>query len=449
MPKIVFIGAGSVVFAQKLIIDLITFPALRESVFSLVDIDEERLELITQLTERLKKQENLPLTIEATTDRRKVLSGADYVINMIQVGGLDAYRLDVEIPRKYGVDQTVGDTLGPGGVFRALRTVPVLLEICKDIEELCPDALLINYTNPMAMLCWSMNKATKVKNVGLCHSVQGTARTLEEFIGVKIDENAKYEDDTSGFFYKPIPSDIDYWVAGINHQAWFLGFRYRGEDAYPLLWKAMEDPEIYQKEIVRFEIMKHFGYFVTESSHHMSEYVPYFRKNPEMVQRFIPERWDYYEICKQGLQPYLSKIKSQIKGETLIEIKRSLEYGAYIINSIETGELSRINGNVSNTGLITNLPQNCCVEVPCLVDKLGIHPCYVGELPPQCAALNRTNINVQEVAVEGILQKDKKMIYEAIYLDPLTSAVLSLDEIKKMVDEMFEAEKEYLPEGWF
>ncbi|MDI3531614.1 MAG: alpha-galactosidase, partial [Candidatus Atribacteria bacterium] len=412
MPKIVLIGAGSVVFAQKLIIDLITFPALRESVFSLVDIDEERLELITQLTERLKEQQDLPITVEASTNRREVLKDADYVINMIQVGGLDAYRLDVEIPRKYGIDQTVGDTLGPGGVFRALRTVPVLLEICRDIEELCPDALLINYSNPMAMLCWSINKSTKVKNVGLCHSVQGTARTLAEFIGVKVDDSTKYEDETSEFFYKPMPPDVDYWVAGINHQAWFLEFRYKGEDAYPLLWKAMENPEIYQQEIVRFEIMKHFGYFVTESSHHMSEYVPYFRKNPEMIKKFIPKRWDYYEICKQGLDPYLDKIRRQIRGEIPIEIKRSLEYGAYIINSIETGELSRINGNVQNTDLITNLPQNCCVEVPCLVDKLGIHPCYVGDLPPQLAALNRTNINVQEAAVEGILQKNKKLIYE-------------------------------------
>ncbi|BER91862.1 alpha-glucosidase/alpha-galactosidase [Atrimonas thermophila] len=449
MPKIVLIGAGSVVFAQKLIIDLITFPALRESVFSLVDIDEERLELITQLTERLKEQQDLPITVEASTNRREVLKDADYVINMIQVGGLDAYRLDVEIPRKYGIDQTVGDTLGPGGVFRALRTVPVLLEICRDIEELCPDALLINYSNPMAMLCWSINKSTKVKNVGLCHSVQGTARTLAEFIGVKVDDSTKYEDETSEFFYKPMPPDVDYWVAGINHQAWFLEFRYKGEDAYPLLWKAMENPEIYQQEIVRFEIMKHFGYFVTESSHHMSEYVPYFRKNPEVIKKFIPKRWDYYEICKQGLDPYLDKIRRQIRGEIPIEIKRSLEYGAYIINSIETGELSRINGNVQNTDLITNLPQNCCVEVPCLVDKLGIHPCYVGDLPPQLAALNRTNINVQEAAVEGILQKNKKLIYEAIYLDPLTSAVLSLDEIKNMVDEMFEVEKEYLPDYWF
>lgn len=447
MPKIVIIGAGSVVFAQKLITDIITFPALRESALALVDIDEERLELITRLTERLKEQEHLPITVEAAKDRRKVLKGAHYVINMIQVGGLDAYRLDVEIPRKYGIDQTVGDTLGPGGVFRALRTIPVLLEICRDIEELCPHALLINYTNPMAMLCWAMNKATRVRNVGLCHSVQGTARTLAEYIGVDVEDAKQYEDEEHRFFYKPMPEGIDYWVAGINHQAWFLEFRYRGEDAYPLLWKAMENPEIYRRDIVRFEIMRHFGYFVTESSHHMSEYVPYFRKNSELIAKYIPERWDYYEICRSGLAPYMERIKRQIRGEEPIEIRRSLEYGAYIINAMETGELVRINGNVANTGLIPNLPEGCCVEVPCLVDRLGIHPCFVGDLPPQLASINRININVQELAVEGALQGKKEYIYEAIALDPLTAGILTLDEIRKMVDEMFVAEREYLPEN--
>lgn len=448
MPKIVIIGAGSVVFAQKLITDIITFPALRESTLALVDIDEERLELITRLTERLKEQENLPITVEATSNRRKALQGAQYVINMIQVGGLEAYRRDVEIPRKYGIDQTVGDTLGPGGVFRALRTIPVLLEICRDIEELCPEALLMNYTNPMAMLCWAMNRATRVKNVGLCHSVQGTARTLAEYIGVAVEDTLQHQDEEYAFFYKPMPEGVDYWVAGINHQAWFLQFRYQGQNAYPLLWKAMEDPQVYARDAVRFEVMRHFGYFVTESSHHMSEYLPYFRKNPALIARYIPERWDYYEICRAGLTPYMDRIKRQIRGEEPIAIRRSLEYGASIINAMETGELVRINGNVANTGLITNLPEGCCVEVPCLVDRLGIHPCVVGELPPQLASVNRTNINVQELVVEGTLQGRKDYIHQAVALDPLTASLLTLDEIKIMVEEMFAAEKEYLPENW-
>jgi len=444
MSKIVLIGAGSVVFAQSLIIDLIIFPALRNSTISLVDIDEERLELITKLTERLKEQENLPITIEYTTERREALPNADYVINMIQVGGLEAYQLDVDIPRKYGIDQTVGDTLGPGGVFRGLRTIPVLLDIARDIEELCPQALFINYANPMAILCWAMNKATKVKNVGLCHSVQGTSRTLAEFIGAGTEDQSEYEDEITEFFYKPLPRDIDYWVAGINHQAWFLKFSYKGKGAYPLLWEAMQKPEIYQQEIVRFEIMKHFGYFVTESSHHMSEYVPYFRKNSELIKKFIPERWDYYEFCKKGLGPYQEKIRKQINRKEPIEVRRSLEYGSQIINAMETNQVVRINGNVENTGLITNLPCGSCVEVPCLVDHLGIHPCFVGELPPQLAAINRTNINVQELMVKAALEKKKEYILQAIKLDPLTSSILTLDEITKMVKEMFRVQNKYL-----
>lgn len=268
----------------------------------------------------------------------------------------------------------------------------------------------------MAILCWALNKATRVKNVGLCHSVQGTARTLAEFIGIGAEDETEYQDENAKFSYKPLPQDIDYWVAGINHQAWFLEFKYKGEDAYPLLWKAMGNPEIYQQEIVRFEIMKHFGYFVTESSHHMSEYVPYFRKNPELVRKFIPERWDYYEICKEGLGPYQDKIRKQISGEEPIEIRRSLEYGSQIINAMETNQIVRINGNVENSGLITNLPCGSCVEVPCLVDHLSIHPCYVGNLPPQLAAINLTNINVQELAVIGALKKIKKLYIKRFIL---------------------------------
>lgn len=444
MAKIVLIGAGSVIFARNLIIDLITFPALQSSTFSLVDIDEERLELTTKLIERLKEQENLSITIESTTKRRSALREADYVINMIQVGGLETYRLDVDIPRKFGIDQTVGDTLGPGGVFRGLRTIPILLDIARDIEEICPKALFINYANPMAILCWALNKATRIKNVGLCHSVRGTARTLAEFIGEVPENQLEYEDEFEEFFYKPLPNNIDYWVAGINHQAWFLKFSYKGKDAYTILWEAMHKPEIYQQEIVRFEIMKHFGYFVTESSHHMSEYVPYFRKNPEIVRKFIPKRWDYYEICKEGLGPYKDKIRKQISGEESIKIRRSLEYGAQIINAVETNQEVQINGNVENTGLITNLPYGSCVELPCWVDRLGIHPCFVGELPEQLAAINRTNINVQELTVVGALEKNREAIYQAIYLDPLTSALLTLPEIKQMVGEMFKAEQKYL-----
>jgi len=425
MPKITFIGAGSVVFAKRLIMDILSYPELSNSEIVLMDIDKERLDLIYALTQKIIKKLNSKAKVIATLNRREALYGSNYVINMIQVGGLEMFEKDVEIPRKYGIDQTVGDTIGPGGVFRGLRTIPVLLDIAKDMEELCPNALFINYSNPMAMNCWALNKATKIKNVGLCHSVQGTAMQLAEYIKVPYEE-------------------ISYWVAGINHMAWFLEFKKGNEDLYPKLWQAMEVPEIYIKDAVRFEIMKYFGYFVTESTHHMSEYIPYFRKNPERIKELIPQRWDYLEICKSGWQPHYEKIKREINEEEPIIIEKSHEYAAPIIYSMETGNPCRINGNVNNDNLITNLPKDCCVEVPCLVDKLGIHPCFVGDLPPQLAALNRTNINVQELAVLGTLEKDPNKIYQAVMLDPLTSAILEPREIKKMVDEMFMEEKEWI-----
>ncbi|MEM4461646.1 MAG: alpha-glucosidase/alpha-galactosidase [Candidatus Bathyarchaeia archaeon] len=424
--KIVFIGAGSVVFASRLLTDIVYHPELRNSTISLMDIDAERLNVITRFAYTLASKYAPGLKIQSTLDRREALDGADYVIVMIQVGGLEAFEYDIYIPLKYGVNQEVGDTIGPGGVFRGLRTIPVLLDICYDMEDLCPDALLINYANPMAINCWAMNRATKIRNVGLCHSVQGTARTLAGYIGVL------YE-------------DIYYWVAGINHQAFFLEFRYRGRDAYPLLWKAMENKEIYEKDKVRFEMMKYLGYFITESSHHLSEYIPYFRANEERRRRYCEPRWFYLEICKTRWKPHFERIERQIRGEEPIEINRSDEYGIDIIYSMETGRVCRINGNVENRGLITNLPYGCCVEVPCMVDRGGIHPCHVGDLPPQCAALNRTNINVQELAVKAALEKDRTAVIEAIMFDPLTSAILTPREIEEMVNEMFKAEAKWIP----
>ncbi len=425
MAKITFIGAGSVVFAKRLIMDILSYPELSDCEIALMDINKERLDLIYALTKKIIEKMNSNAKVSATLDRREALDSVDYVINMIQVGGLEMFELDCEIPRKYGIDQTVGDTIGPGGVFRGLRTIPVLLDIARDMEELCPNALFINYSNPMAINCWAMNKATKIKNVGLCHSVQGTAYQLATYIGVD-------------------PSKVSYWVAGINHMSWFLEFTLDGEDLYPRLWKAMEDPEIYIKDAVRFEIMKYFDYFVTESTHHMSEYVPYFRRNPERIKELIPKRWDYLEICKNGWQPHYERIKKEIRGEETLIIERSHEYAASIIYAMETNNPVRINGNVNNDNLITNLPKDCCVEVPCLVDGTGIHPCFVGDLPPQCAALNRTNINLQELTVVAALEKDPRKALQAVMMDPLTSSILEPREIKKMVDEMFQAEKEWI-----
>jgi alpha-galactosidase len=426
LAKIAFIGAGSVVFARSLICDVLSFPGLADSTLALMDIDPGRLDLIAALASKTLQENQLPAKVESTLDRRRALDGADYVIVMIQVGGLDAFKTDVEIPRRYGIDQTVGDTLGPGGVFRGLRTVPVLVDICRDMSELCPEALLVNYSNPMAINCWGMNAATKIKNVGLCHSVQGTAWQLAGYIGVPYEE-------------------VSYWVAGINHMSWFLEFKHNGQDAYPALRRAMDDPGIFAKDRVRFEIMRHFDYFVTESTHHMSEYVPYFRKNREMADEWTKPRWDYYEICSQNWEPFYEKMRAQIRGEVEIEpITRSNEYGSRIIHSIETGEPCRINGTVENKGLITNLPDRCAVEVPILVDRTGPRPCLVGDLPPQCAALDRSNINVQQLAVEAGLEKNKHKAFQAIALDPLTSSLLDLRQIQKMVDEMWEAEQEWL-----
>jgi len=418
---VTFVGAGSVVFASRLLCDIISHPELRESTICLMDINAERLRLIDKLA-RLTVAKYAPKAkVESTIDRKQALKDADYVVIMIQVGGLEAFEKDIYIPLKYGVSQEVGDTLGPGGVFRGLRTIPVLLDICHDMEDLCSDALLINYANPMAINCWAMNKATKIRNVGLCHSVQGTAMQLAGYINVPFE-------------------DVSYWVAGINHQAFFLEYKYKGEDAYPLLWEAMKQPEIYDKDKVRFEMMKYLGYFITESSHHLGEYVPYFRTTEERRKMYCEPRWFYLEICQNAWKPHYEYIEKQIRGEEPIEIKRSHEYGVDIIYSMETGISCRINGNVENTRLITNLPQGSCVEVPCLVDKNGIHPCQIGDLPSQCAAMNRTNINVQELAVKAALEKERTAALQAVMFDPLTSALLTPREIEKMVDELFKAE---------
>lgn len=426
MPKIAIIGAGSVVFARRLITDILSFPSLQGSTLALMDIDPQRLEVIAALANKLVAQEKLPARIEPTTDRRVALDGANYVIISIQVGGLDLFQHDIYIPRKYGVDQTVGDTIGPGGVFRGLRTVPVLLDICRDMADLCPDALMINYSNPMVINCWAMDLATNIRHVGLCHSVQHTTESLAGYLGAPADE-------------------LSIWVAGINHMAWFLRLDWNNEDAYPLLWQKLDETEVYAKDSVRFEIMRYFGYFVTESSHHMSEYVPYFRRKEATLNRYIPYRWDYLRICQRGQSQY-DDIRQQLASRDPLPTAHSTEYCSYIINAIETDVPYRINGNVQNDGLITNLPPGCCVEVPCLVDRTGIHPCFVGELPPQLAGLNRTNISVQELAVQGALLGDREAVYQALQLDPLTASLVDLPDIRKMADELFEIGKDWLPQ---
>ncbi|MCH8205720.1 MAG: alpha-glucosidase/alpha-galactosidase [Chloroflexi bacterium] len=424
MAKIAFIGAGSVVFTRRLLQDIVSTPALTDARITLMDIDPDRLDLIGRFAKRLVSDANAANTVEATTDRTRALDGADYVITTIRVG--DDLAIDHGIPLKYGVDQSVADTIGPGGVFKALRTVPVLLDICHDMESLCPDAWLLQYTNPMAISCWAIAEATQIRAVGLCHSVQQTTAQLADYVGAPRDS-------------------VSAWVAGINHMAWFLRFQRDGQDAYPALWEALEDADTYARDPVRFEVMRYFGHFVTESTRHMSEYVPYFRTNPKRVERFNLNRitTDLSRLERRN-EEYFGKMHDEVAGSSPLAAGRSDEYASRIMEAIETGAPTVINGNLRNDGLITNLPEGACVEVPCLVDRLGIHPMAVGELPPHLATLNRSNIAVQELAVRAVLQSSREAARHAVLLDPLTAACLPLDEIDAMFDDMWAAHGERL-----
>jgi alpha-galactosidase len=441
MTKIMIVGAGSVVFTRNLCSDILLVPALQDSTITLMDIDSERLKMAQALVQAIVDQRGLKTRVDATLDQRKAVTGADFVITTFQQGGLEAYKLDIEIPQRYGVEQCVGDTLGPGGVFRALRTIPVLIELGEAMEDLAQDALLLNYVNPMAANCWAFYEATGRPHVGLCHSVQGTSEMLAEWAGVPYER-------------------VTYFCAGINHQAWFLDFFSGNEDLYPKLWEAIEKPEIYAKEPVRIEIMKHFGYFVTESSGHASEYMPYFRKTPQMVeQELVPSFKDdvnhwfdygrtggYLRFCIERFKEYKQEYEDLLEGIKTERDVRSHEYSSYIIEAMVTDEMVKINGNVPNHGLIDNLIEGCCVEVPCLVDGNGVQPVKVGWMPPQLAALNCTQINVQSLIVEAALTGDAESIVHAVMLDPLTAAVCTLDQIRQMVGEMLEAQRQWLPQ---
>ena len=431
MAKITLIGAGSTGFSKRFISDILTRPALaEEGTLSLMDINQEYLDVTTALARKMVKQLGVSTKIESTTDRRRALEGSDYVISVILLHGLEARMVEHKIQRKYGVDQAVGCTTGPGGVFHALRYIPVMLDICRDMEELCPDAWFLHYANPTTTVPWAMNIASPIKSIGLCHSVQGTAMELARYIGAPFEETG-------------------HWVAGVNHQAWFLRFERNGEDAYPLLREKMEDPAIYRQDMVRWEMMRYFGHFLTESSYHNSEYVPYFRRTPEMIERFAPKvgTWEDLLISSAGsAEKRREELRVEAYGDGPVTVNRSEEYCIEIINAMETNVPIRFNGNVLNSGLITNLPPGCCVEVPCLVDSMGIHPCFVGDLPPQCASLNRNRLAGDELTVKGALEADRKAIEQAIGLDPLTASVCTLDQIHNMVEELFEADAEHLPQ---
>lgn len=429
MPKITFMGAGSTVFAKNVLGDCMMTPALQDSHIALFDIDLQRLKDSENMLKNINENCNEGRAkIVAYTDRKKALEGADYVVNAIQVGGYEPCTVtDFEIPKKYGLRQTIADTLGIGGIFRALRTIPVMLDFAKDMEKVCPDAWFLNYTNPMAMLTGAMLRATGIKTAGLCHSVQGCASHLLKGLEMPVD-------------------NIQWKIAGINHMAWLLEITRDGKDIYPeIKEKALNRPTPHN-DMVRYEIMKQFGYYVTESSEHNAEYMPYFIKSkyPELIERFNIPLDEYPRRCVKQIEKW-ETMRDELVNDKNIEHKRSNEYASYMMEAMETDKPFKIGGNVLNTGLITNLPKEACVEVPCLVDRSGITPCYVGALPPQLAALNMTNINVQLLTIEAALTQKKENIYYAAMLDPHTSAELSIDDIKAMCDDLIEAHGDWLP----
>jgi len=430
MPKIAMIGAGSVIFCKTLMNDILATPGLEGSEFALMSPTETKLLKMEAFAKDVVRENNLPAKVWATTDRRKALEGADYVIIMIQVGGGDAFQIDYELPMKYGVDVCIGDSMGPGGIFRALRTIPVLIDIAKDMSELCPNAVMLNYANPMAANCWALGTVPGLQFVGLCHGVQTTMDLIAGYTGVP-------------------KTEINYLAAGINHMAWFLRLEHEGRDLYPVLKEKFEQPGYYINEKVRGEVMRHFGYFMTESTGHLSEYVPWFRKSRAALDAYCDQpdfggaSGAYYSYCRMLDDKWKTTDPLSIESKKLEP--RSAEYCSYIIEAIELNKTFRLNGNVRNDGLITNLPDGCCVEVPVYVDGTGLRPTYVGKLPSQCAALNMTNVIVQGLTVEAAIEADPEKAMQAIALDPLTSAVLTLRQARDLTKELFEAEARWLP----
>lgn len=431
MAKIAMLGAGSLVFCKTLMSDFLSTPALKGSEYCLMALTHKRLDKMADFLKRMIKDNKVDAKVTATTDRREALKGADYVVVMIQVGGVDVFENDYKTPMKYGVDNCIGDTMGPGGIFRANRHIPTLLDIAKDMRELCPDAILFNYANPMAMCCWALGTVPGLQFVGLCHGVQTTMDLIASYTGVPKEK-------------------IDFVAAGINHMAWFLRLEHDGKDLYPLLKSNFEKPGYYVNEKVRGEVMRHFGYFMTESTGHLSEYLPYFRKNKKALDAYCDEpgfggeTGAYYGYCKMLDEKFQTLDPLSIESTKLGA--RSAEYCSHIIEAKETGNVFRLNGNIRNNGYITNLPDGCCVEVPIYVDRTGMHPTHIGALPTQCAALNMTNVLVQGLAVEAALKGDTELLVQAVALDPLTSAVLTLKEIREMTSEMLEAQRKYLPQ---
>ena len=433
MPKITFMGAGSSVFAKNVLGDCMTSPIMENSEIALYDIDADRMDDSKRMLDAINRNLGNKATIKTylgVENRKDALRGANYVVNAIQVG---LYRpctvTDFEVPKKYGLRQTIADTLGIGGIFRALRTIPVMQDFADDMAEVCPNAWFLNYTNPMAMLTGYMQRYTPIKTVGLCHSVQVCAKSLFKSVGM--------EDDP----------DVQTKIAGINHMAWLLEITKDGKDLYPEIKARAAALTEKHDNMVRLEIMKRFGYYVTESSEHNAEYMPFFIKDkyPELIDRFNIPLDEYPRRCVRQIAEW-EKRRDELTKDPHLTHTRTHEYASYIMEAMETGKPYKIGGNVINNGLITNLPRNACVEVPCLVDRSGVTPCYVGDLPEQCAALNRTNINVQLLTIEAAMTRKKETIYQAAMMDPHLQSELSIDDIVSLCDDLIAAHQGWLPE---
>ncbi len=430
MRSIAIIGAGSIIFCKTLLLDILATPGLEDTHFRLMAPSLGKQSQVKALADRVIARCKLPARVTCHTSMAEALDGADYVIATYQVGGVDVYQTDIEIPLRYGVDQCIGDTMGPGGIFRTARTAPVCLEMAALIKRLCPEALVLNYVNPMATVCWMLADAC-VKSVGLCHGVQTTLDLIAGVVGVD-------------------KRKIDYLCAGINHMGWFLEIKTEGRDLYPILRERMERPEFYANEKVRGEVMRHFGYFMTESTGHLSEYLPWFRKNDAALALYCDEpgfggeTGAYLSFAKHTAEKYSGLDMLAREPDTLPP--RSVEYGSRIIEAIELNRPFRFNGNLRNSGMIANLPPDCIAEGPVYADALGLHPTLVGELPPQLAALNMTNIGVQRLAVLAATRGDPELLVQAAALDPLTAAKLTLREIRDMVADMLESQRDYLPQ---
>ena len=432
MPKITFMGAGSTVFAKNVLGDSMLTPALAHSDIALYDIDPQRLEESELMLKAINKWLGNPAKIYTylgPENRKEALRGADFVVNAIQVGGYEPCTVtDFEIPKKFGLKQTIADTLGIGGIFRALRTIPVMRDFARDMEEVAPNCLFLNYTNPMAMLSGYMQRYTNVKTVGLCHSVQVCASHLMWELGMQYDETVKTK------------------IAGINHQGWLLEIEKDGVDLYPeIKRRALEKNKEKHPDMVRLEIMRRFGYYVTESSEHSSEYTPWFIKDkyPQNIEKYNIPLDEYPRRCVNQIARW-GKQREELVTKDTLEHTRTGEYASYIMEAVVTNKPYKIGGNVLNTGLITNLPRNACVEVPCLVDASGVNPCYIGDLPEQCAALNRTNINVQLLTIEAAVTHKKDYIYQAALMDPHTSSELDMDDTVALCDALIEAHGDWL-----